>query len=94
MKCTGIVRRIDDMGRIVIPKEIRRQLSIKETDSMAIFTDTEGNIILKKYNPNLEDYLVEFGEKVVEYGNCDAEQLDEIHKYLKEIKKLLKDNNE
>ena len=48
MKATGIVRRIDDLGRIVIPKEIRRTLRIRESDPLEIFTDREGEIILKK----------------------------------------------
>ena len=51
MKATGIVRRIDDLGRIVIPKEIRRVLRIRESDPMEIYTDREGQIILKKYSP-------------------------------------------
>lgn len=51
MKATGIVRRIDELGRIVIPKEIRRTLRIRETDPMEIFTDKEGEIVLKKYSP-------------------------------------------
>lgn len=51
MKATGIVRRIDDLGRIVIPKEIRRTLHIRESDPLEIFTDKEGEIILKKYSP-------------------------------------------
>lgn len=51
MKATGIVRRIDDLGRIVIPKEIRRTLRIRETDPLEIFTDKEGEIVLKKYSP-------------------------------------------
>ena len=51
MKATGIVRRIDDLGRVVVPKEIRRVLRIREGDSMEIFTDAEGEIILKKYSP-------------------------------------------
>ena len=51
MKATGIVRRIDDLGRVVIPKEIRRTLRIKEGTPMEIFTDREGEIILKKYSP-------------------------------------------
>lgn len=51
MKATGIVRRIDDLGRIVVPKEIRRNLKIREGDPIEIFTDTEGEIILKKYSP-------------------------------------------
>lgn len=51
MKATGIVRRIDDLGRVVVPKEIRRTLRIREGDPMEIFTDREGEIILKKYSP-------------------------------------------
>ena len=47
MKATGIVRRIDDLGRVVIPKEIRRTLRIRESDPLEIFTDREGEIILK-----------------------------------------------
>lgn len=48
MKATGIVRRIDDLGRIVIPKEIRRSFRIKEGDPLEIFTDAEGEVIFKK----------------------------------------------
>ena len=51
MKATGVVRRIDDLGRVVIPKEIRRVHRIKEGDPLEIFTDKEGEIILKKYSP-------------------------------------------
>lgn len=51
MKATGVVRRIDDLGRVVIPKEIRKVLRIKEGDPLEIFTDKEGEVILKKYSP-------------------------------------------
>ncbi len=51
MKATGIVRRIDDLGRIVIPKEIRRTLRIRETDPLEIYTENTGEIVLKKYSP-------------------------------------------
>lgn len=51
MKATGIVRRIDDLGRVVIPKEIRRTMRIREGEPLEIFTDREGEIILKKYSP-------------------------------------------
>lgn len=51
MKATGIVRRIDDLGRVVIPKEIRRTLRIREGDPLEIFIDREGEVILKKYSP-------------------------------------------
>lgn len=51
MRATGIVRKIDDLGRIVIPKEIRKTLRIRESDPLEIFTDRDGQIILKKYSP-------------------------------------------
>ena len=52
MKATGIIRRIDDLGRIVIPKEVRRVMRIKEGDSLEIFTTPNGEIILKTIEPN------------------------------------------
>lgn len=64
MKATGIVRRIDDLGRVVIPKEIRRTLRIREGDPLEIFTDREGEVILKKYSPIGE--LSEFAREYVE----------------------------
>lgn len=51
MKATGIVRRIDDLGRVVIPKEIRRTMHIREGDPLEIFTDKDGGLIFKKYSP-------------------------------------------
>ena len=51
MKATGVVRRIDDLGRVVIPKEIRKTLRIKEGDPLEIFTDRAGQVRLKKYSP-------------------------------------------
>lgn len=64
MKATGIVRRIDDLGRVVIPKEIRRTLRIKEGTPMEIYTDREGEIILKKYSPigELSIFAKEYAE--------------------------------
>ena len=50
MRATGIVRRIDDLGRVVIPKEIRRSMRIKEGDPLEIFTTREGEVVFKKYN--------------------------------------------
>lgn len=64
MKATGIVRRIDDLGRVVVPKEIRRTLRIREGDPMEIYTDREGEIILKKYSPIGE--LGEFARQYVD----------------------------
>ncbi|MFC3040978.1 stage V sporulation protein T [Virgibacillus xinjiangensis] len=65
MKATGIVRRIDDLGRVVIPKEIRRTLRIREGDPLEIFVDREGEVILKKYSP-----ISELGHFAKEYAEA------------------------
>lgn len=66
MKATGIVRRIDDLGRVVIPKEIRRTLRIREGDPLEIYTDRNGEVILKKYSPigELSQFANEYCESV------------------------------
>lgn len=68
MKATGIVRRIDDLGRVVIPKEIRRTLRIREGDPLEIYVDREGEVILKKYSPvgELGDFAKEYAESLHE----------------------------
>lgn len=58
MRATGIIRRIDDLGRVVIPKEIRRSMGIREGDPLEIYTDRDGAIIFKKYAPNNTDDVV------------------------------------
>ena len=64
MKATGIVRRIDDLGRVVIPKEIRRTMRIREGDPLEIFTDREGEVIFKKYSPigELNSFASQYAE--------------------------------
>ena len=64
MKATGVVRRIDDLGRVVIPKEIRKTLRIKEGEPLEIFTDKDGGIILRKYSPigELTEFATEYAE--------------------------------
>lgn len=71
MKATGIVRRIDDLGRVVIPKEIRRTLRIREGDPLEIFVDRDGEVILKKYSPigELGDFAKEFADSLYENLN-------------------------
>ena len=63
MKATGIVRRIDDLGRIAIPKEIRRAFKIKEGDPLEIFTERNGSIVIKPYRKSWEDTVLEWWEK-------------------------------
>jgi AbrB family transcriptional regulator (stage V sporulation protein T) len=79
LKATGIVRRIDDLGRVVIPKEIRRTLRIREGDPLEIFTDREGEVILKKYSPigELSDFAKEYVESLhssMEHITCIADR--------------------
>lgn len=64
MKATGIVRRIDDLGRVVIPKEIRRTMRIREGDPLEIFTNRDGEVIFKKYSPigELGDFASQYAE--------------------------------
>ena len=71
MKATGIVRRIDDLGRVVIPKEIRRTMRIKEGDPLEIFTDREGEVIFKKYSPigELSSFAAQYAETI--HKICD-----------------------
>ena len=72
MKATGIVRRIDDLGRVVIPKEIGRTLRIREGDPLEIFTDREGEIILKKYSPigELSAFAKQYAESLAQTMGC------------------------
>ncbi|MCD8323407.1 MAG: stage V sporulation protein T [Clostridiales bacterium] len=72
MKATGIVRRIDDLGRVVVPKEIRRTLRIREGDPLEIFTDREGEIIFKKYSPigELSAFAGQYAECLAQTTGC------------------------
>ena len=66
MKATGIVRRVDDLGRIVIPKEIRRTLRIREGDPLEIYTEKDGGVIFRKYSPmgDLQEFAVQMCESI------------------------------
>jgi len=66
MKATGIVRRVDDLGRIVIPKEIRRTLRIREGDPLEIYTEKDGGVIFRKYSPmgDLQDFASQMCESI------------------------------
>lgn len=82
MKATGIVRRIDDLGRIVIPKEIRRTLRIKEGDPLEIYTDREGEVIFKKYSPigELQSFASEYADTLQKTSSmpifiCDRDEV-------------------
>ena len=82
MKATGIVRRIDDLGRVVIPKEIRRTLRIREGDPLDIFTNTDGGVIFRKYSPvgELSSFAEQYAEVLSKTANvpvliCDSDHV-------------------
>ncbi|MCD7873040.1 MAG: AbrB/MazE/SpoVT family DNA-binding domain-containing protein [Clostridiales bacterium] len=81
MKATGIVRRIDDLGRIVIPKEIRRSFRIREGDPLEIFTDAEGEVIFKKYSPigELSNFANQYAEVLHKSGGLPVVITDNDH---------------
>lgn len=78
MKATGIVRRIDDLGRVVIPKEIRRTMRIREGDSLEIYTDKDGEVIFKKYSPmgELSSFAVQLCETMNKTTGATAAVID------------------
>jgi AbrB family transcriptional regulator (stage V sporulation protein T) len=81
MKATGIVRRIDDLGRVVIPKEIRRTMRIREGDPLEIYTNNEGEVIFKKYSAISEIYenANQVAEIMAKLANCPVIVFDRDH---------------
>ena len=81
MKATGIVRRIDDLGRVVIPKEIRRTMRIREGDPLEIYTSNDGEVIFKKYSPinELAEGATQAAEVISKLGGAPAVIFDRDH---------------
>lgn len=81
MKATGIVRRIDDLGRVVMPKEIRRTMRIREGDPLEIYTNNDGEVIFKKYSPigELSAFSVQYAEVLHKIGGLPAVICDRDH---------------
>lgn len=82
MKATGIVRRIDDLGRVVIPKEIRRSLRIREGEPLEIFTNEEGGVVFQKYSPigEVGDFTMQYAEAIhkstgIPVAICDLDSI-------------------
>lgn len=81
MKATGIVRRIDDLGRVVIPKEIRRTMRIREGDPLEIFTNPDGEVIFKKYSPvgEISETATQYADVLFKIGGTPAVICDRDH---------------
>ena len=91
MKATGIVRRIDDLGRVVIPKEIRRTCNIREGDPLEIFLQ-DGAVVFKKYNPGYRDDLMATLQDAADYYDNDEDDsatAEQLRKIAKEVGTLL-----
>ena len=92
MKATGIVRSIDDLGRVVIPKEIRRTASIREGAPLEIFIDEDGGVVFRKYIPTYRDDLMATLQDAADYYNNyedDRATAEQLRKIAKEIDALL-----
>lgn len=81
MKATGIVRRIDDLGRVVIPKEIRRTMRIREGDPLEIYTSSNGEVVFKKYSPigELSSFATQYADVLCKMANVPAIVCDRDH---------------
>lgn len=81
MKATGIVRRIDDLGRVVIPKEIRRTMRIREGDPLEIYTSSDGEVIFKKYSAinEMSQSASQVAEVMTRLANCPTVVFDRDH---------------
>lgn len=91
MRATGIVRRIDDLGCVVIPREIRKSCGIKDGDPLEIFVDYDGSVLFKKYNIPIESEIDSLRERI-EY--VTGHYHPKIHQKLNEVKALLKEYEE
>ena len=89
MKVTGIIRRVDDLGRVVIPKEIRRTMKIREGDPLEIYLEKDA-VVFRKYGVDLADEADSLLENVVSYLDADAPCRDEVRLALERVVLLLK----
>ena len=91
MRATGIVRRIDELGRIVIPREIRRSLGIREGDSLEIFVDGKDTVCFRKYTVDLRDEVEYLKGQIEIASNLSYGTQAKAMTLLNEVKKLIKD---
>ena len=92
MKATGIVCRVDDLGRVVIPKEIRRTMRIREGDPLEIFLNEDGAVVFSKYIPAYRDDLMATLQDAADYYDNyedDRATAEQLRKIAKEINVLL-----
>ena len=89
MRATGIVRRVDDLGRVVIPRDIRRTMGIREGEPMEIFLETDA-VIFRRYSYNLVDEVKRVAELIECNCNADSETMADISRMLSTVAELVK----
>ena len=94
MRATGIVRRVDDLGRVVIPKEIRRSMSIREGEPLEIFLDGRDTVCFRKYEISIVHEIESVAELIRDYCDMPAPILAKIDKMWKEIAEMVKESEE
>ena len=90
MKATGIIRRMDDLGRVVIPKEIRRTMGIRECEHLEIFLDGRDTVCFRKYETNLCGDVDRLKNQIETYGDLPYEIMARIETLLGEVRELIK----
>ena len=93
MRATGIVRRVDDLGRVVIPKEIRRSMGIKEGEPLEIYLENDA-VIFRRYSYNLVDEVKRVAELIECNCNADRETMADISRMLSTVAELVKGEEE
>ena len=93
MRATGIVRRVDDLGRVVIPKEIRRSMGIKEGEPLEIYLENDA-VIFRRYSYNLVDEIERVAELIEFNCNADRETMADISRMLSTVAELVKGEND
>ena len=90
MKATGIIRRVDDLGRVVIPREIRRTLGIREGEPLEIYTEGRDTVCFRKYETNLTGEVDHLREQIETYCDLPRETQARIDILLREVRELVK----
>lgn len=90
MRATGIIRRVDDLGRVVIPREIRRTMGIREGEPLEIYTEGRDTVCFRKYETNLCGEVDHLKEQIEAYCDLPRETQARIDILLREVRELVK----
>lgn len=89
MKGTGIIRRVDDLGRVVIPKDIRRTLQIHENDPLEIFVTEDGGVVFRPYQPSLATKVTDLASEITETLDLGVQDKKRIYDHLNKVRMIV-----